>query len=256
MLERPDDRSDPERATLQLAKRLTPRRRWKQVHAKKADPFIIKLCSILWEVYSSIPLDAQGNTVYINRRGKTLLECDNIGEVSFIQTFFFCQMDDKLSGGVTSRDVSRSAVGKHIQQVMASGAEVAFQCTIKSISWKRLDVDFCASPYLDSSGNLVGCILVGTKATPQSSDKLSNEVDIVGQDITHRTAQVFAHFMETSAVQISNCPADEIVGKSFVDAFVPADSQQFVADVLSTVLNGQHIQTFEFLCLVLALIFC
>ncbi|CAK4620801.1 unnamed protein product [Aphanomyces euteiches] len=207
----------------------------------------------LLESMGSIVLivDIQGKVVYINRRGKMLLEYDNAIDLSFLQTLVSCPTDDVLTSGVCFGTL-RSTVEKHIQEVMTNAENSVFQCTIKTFSSTKLEVLFSASPRVDTNGNVVGCVLVGTDVTQLSNDKVSSE-HVYSRILERANAPIFGvdvqgkiNIWNKKIAEITQYPVKEVIGKHLVDTFITPAYRNAVGSVLSQALIGVESANFQF----------
>ncbi|ETW00225.1 hypothetical protein, variant [Aphanomyces invadans] len=218
-----------------------------------------------------VQLDLQGVVTYMNRRAQCLLECDATSGLGtpFVETFVQPAGRKSAAGGDVETDGNDASVSfvtlvdfvsmanKHIQNVVCTAEPAVFQCSLQTYGSPSsvLDVLISASPRLNSTRDVVGCIIVGTDVS-SLQDKVpstSKSEHVYARILERANAPIFGvdhigriNIWNKKTAEITQYAADEVMGKHLVDTFIAPAYRGPVGAVLTQALNGIETANFEF----------
>ncbi|ETV79399.1 hypothetical protein, variant [Aphanomyces astaci] len=209
-------------------------------------------------------VDLNGILTYMNRHTQLVLDCDastGIGK-AFVHTFVVSSsrktvVDASHSAASTTRVDSRATVNKHLQGVLGTAEPAVFQCSLQTYGSPSttMDVLFSASPRMDSSRNVIGCILVGTDVTSSAPEvkATSSSEHVYARILERANAPIFGvdhlgrvNIWNKKTAEITQFPASEVMGLHLVDTFIAPAYRGPVGEVLNQALHGVETANFEF----------
>ncbi|RHY10757.1 hypothetical protein DYB36_012904 [Aphanomyces astaci] len=209
-------------------------------------------------------VDLNGILTYMNRHTQLVLDCDastGLGK-AFVHTFVVSSsrktiVDASHSAASSTRVDSRATVNKHLQGVLGTAEPAVFQCSLQTYGSPSttMDVLFSASPRMDSSRNVIGCILVGTDVTSSAPDvkATSSSEHVYARILERANAPIFGvdhlgrvNIWNKKTAEITQFPASEVMGLHLVDTFIAPAYRGPVGEVLNQALHGVETANFEF----------
>ncbi|RHY11096.1 hypothetical protein DYB25_004728, partial [Aphanomyces astaci] len=209
-------------------------------------------------------VDLNGILTYMNRHTQLVLDCDastGLGK-AFVHTFVVSSsrktiVDASHSAASSTRVDSRATVNKHLQGVLGTAEPAVFQCSLQTYGSPSttMDVLFSASPRMDSSRNVIGCILVGTDVTSSAPEvkATSSSEHVYARILERANAPIFGvdhlgrvNIWNKKTAEITQFPASEVMGLHLVDTFIAPAYRGPVGEVLNQALHGVETANFEF----------